>query len=115
MPPKPRKLAFFEFGSAIAVNRGPDLTREDCRAPADPQVSIGVSISHLVWFAFRVWNGIFAPGDWPAKRGLKTMSSRRDRKAETTTREKWPQKRPFCYWAISCGFAHQGSNLGPVD
>ena len=37
----------------------------------------------------RVWNGIFAAGDWRAKRGLKTMSPRRDRKSETTTREKW--------------------------
>ena len=46
----------------------------------------------------RVWNGIFAAGDWRAKRGLKTMSPRRDRKSETTTREKWPQKRtlPQC-------------------
>ena len=26
----------------------------------------------------RVWNGIFAAGDWRAKRGLKTMSPRRD-------------------------------------
>ena len=41
-------------------------------------------------------NGIFAAGDWRAKRGLKTMSPRRDRKSETTTREKWPQKRLFC-------------------
>src|SRR6516164_8006531 len=40
----------------------------------------------------RVWNGIFAARDWRAKRGLKTMSPRRDRKSETTTREKWPQK-----------------------
>ena len=44
----------------------------------------------------RVWNGIFAARDWRAKRGLKTMSPRRDRKSETTTREKWPEKRPFC-------------------
>jgi len=41
-------------------------------------------------------NGIFAAGDWRAKSGLKTMSPRRDRKSETTTREKWPQKRLFC-------------------
>jgi hypothetical protein len=27
---------------------------------------------------------------------LKTISLRRDRKSETTTCEKWPQKRPFC-------------------
>ena len=44
----------------------------------------------------RVWNGIFAAGDWRAKRGLKAMSPRRDRKSETTTCEKWPQKRLFC-------------------
>ena len=43
----------------------------------------------------RVWNGIFAAGDWRAKRGLKTMSLRRDQKSETTAREKWPQKRLF--------------------
>jgi len=61
------------------------------------------SIKHFVVHKFvvqarplRVWNGIFAAGDWRAKRGLKTMSPRRDRKSETTTREKWPQKRPFC-------------------
>ena len=30
------------------------------------------------------------------KRDLETMSLRRDRKSETTTREKWPQKRLFC-------------------
>ena len=39
----------------------------------------------------RVWNGIFAAGDRRAKRDLKTMSLRRDRKSETTAREKWPQ------------------------
>ena len=39
---------------------------------------------------------VFAAGDWRAKRGLKAMSPRRDRKSETTTREKWPQKRLFC-------------------
>ena len=55
-----------------------------------------------------VWNGIFAAGDWRAKRGLKTMSPRRDRKSETTTREKWPQKRPFYQRAISCGFRKTG-------
>ena len=44
----------------------------------------------------RVRNGIFAAGDWRTKTGLKTMSPRRDRQSETTTREKWPQKRPFC-------------------
>jgi ParB-like chromosome segregation protein Spo0J len=35
----------------------------------------------------RVWNGIFAAGDWRAKRDLETISPRRDRKSETTTRE----------------------------
>jgi hypothetical protein len=44
----------------------------------------------------RVWNGIFGLGDWRAQKGLKAMSPRRDRKSETTTREKWPQKRLFC-------------------
>jgi hypothetical protein len=39
----------------------------------------------------QVWNGIFAAGDWRAKRGLKAMSPRRDRKSKTTTREKWLQ------------------------
>ena len=39
----------------------------------------------------RVWNGIFAAGDWRAKGGLKTMSPHRDWKSETTTREKWLQ------------------------
>ena len=53
-------------------------------------------------------NGIFAAGDWRAKSGLKTMSPRRDRKSETTTREKWPQKRLFCWRAISCGFRKTG-------
>jgi hypothetical protein len=43
----------------------------------------------------KAWNGIFAAGDWRAKRGPKTTSPRRDRKSETTTREKWPQKRLF--------------------
>ena len=40
----------------------------------------------------RVWNGIFVAGDRRAKRDLKTISLRRDRKSETTTREKWPLK-----------------------
>jgi hypothetical protein len=43
----------------------------------------------------RVWNGIFAAGDGRAKRDLKTLSLRRDRKSETTKRENWPQRRPF--------------------
>ena len=41
-------------------------------------------------------NGIFAAGDWRAESASKTMSPRKDRKSETTMREKWPQKRPFC-------------------
>jgi hypothetical protein len=44
----------------------------------------------------RVWNGIFAAGDWPAKRGPKTASPRGDRKSETPRAEKWPQKRLLC-------------------
>jgi hypothetical protein len=32
-----------------------------------------------------VWNGIFDAGDWRAKRGLKTMSPRRDRKSESSS------------------------------
>jgi hypothetical protein len=44
----------------------------------------------------RVWNGIFAAGDRRAKKALETMSPSRDQRLETTTREKWPQKRPFC-------------------
>ena len=56
----------------------------------------------------RVWNGIFAAGDRRAKRDLKTISLGRDRNSETTTREKWPQKRLFCWRAISCGFRKTG-------
>ena len=56
----------------------------------------------------RVWKGIFAAGDWRAKRHPKTISLRRDRNSETTTREKWPQKRPFYLRAISCGFWKTG-------
>ena len=37
----------------------------------------------------------FLPPETGAKTGLKAMSPRRDRKSETTTREKWPEKRPF--------------------
>jgi hypothetical protein len=43
---------------------------------------------------YRVWNEIFAAGDRRLKRDLKSMSPRRDRKLETTTREKSPQKKP---------------------
>src|SRR5215831_1224079 len=35
-------------------------------------------------------NGIFAAGDWRAESASETISPRRDRKSETTTREKWP-------------------------
>jgi hypothetical protein len=41
----------------------------------------------------RVWNGIFAAGDRGPESGPKTISPNRDRNSETTTREKWPQKR----------------------
>ena len=44
----------------------------------------------------RVWNGIFAAGDRRAKKALEAMSPSRDQRLETTTREKWPQKRLFC-------------------
>src|SRR6516225_9740965 len=43
----------------------------------------------------RVWNGIFAAGDWPAKRGPKTTSPRGDRKSETTTRREMAAKTAF--------------------
>ena len=44
----------------------------------------------------RVWNGIFAAGDWRPESDLKTISPNRDRNSETGAREKWPQKRPSC-------------------
>src|SRR6516165_12182054 len=34
-------------------------------------------------------NGTFAAGDWRAESASETISPRRDRKSETTTREKW--------------------------
>src|SRR5262249_31215221 len=37
-------------------------------------------------------------------KGPKTMSPRRDRKSETTTREKWPQRRPLCLQVLISGF-----------
>ena len=46
--------------------------------------------SSHIFLRRRVWNGIFAAGDWRAKRDPKTMSLRRGRKSETTTRENWP-------------------------
>ena len=85
--------------------------RAQCRSAATTRVR---RPSHLVptpsctFLPCRVWNGIFAAGDWRAKKDLKTMSLRRDRKSETTTREKWPQKRLFCSPAISCGFRKTG-------
>jgi len=39
--------------------------------------------------------GFLPPETGASKRDLKPMSPRRDRKSETTTREKSPQKRPF--------------------
>ena len=53
-------------------------------------------------------NGFFGVGDRGAKIDPKTISQRRDRKSETTTREKWPEKRPFYWRAISCGFRRTG-------
>jgi len=44
----------------------------------------------------RVEFGTGAAGDRRPESNLKTISPRRDRNSETTTREKWPQKRPFC-------------------
>src|SRR6516164_6867190 len=56
----------------------------------------------------RVWNGIFTAGDRRAKKALEAMSPSRDQRLETTTREKWPQRRPFCWRAISCRFRKTG-------
>ena len=39
----------------------------------------------------RVWNGIFAAGDRRAKRDLKTIFPRRDRKSETTSARNAPK------------------------
>ena len=67
--------------------------RAQCRSAATTRVR---RPSHLVptpsctFLPCRVWNGIFAAGDWRAKRDPKTMSLRRGRKSETTTRENWP-------------------------
>jgi hypothetical protein len=64
---------------------------------------------------------IFAAGDWRAESASETISPRGDRKSETATREKWPQKRPSCLQVLISRFrrtgwwAHQGSNLGPAD
>ena len=62
--------------------------------------------------SIRVWNGIFAAGDWRAKRGLKTMSPRRDRKSETTTREKWAQKGLSANELSVAGFGRLGGGAG---
>jgi hypothetical protein len=48
-------------------------------------------------YPIRVWNGIFAAGDRRPESDLKTISPNRDRKSETTTREKWPQKKAFLF------------------
>jgi hypothetical protein len=40
------------------------------------------------------------------------MSPHSDWKSETTTREKRPQKRPFCLRAIGCGFRETGCGGG---
>jgi hypothetical protein len=82
--------------------------------------SFAVQANHLRR-PLRVWNGIFAAGDWRAKRDLKTISPNRDRNSETTAREKWPQKQPLCLQVLISRFrktgwwADQGSNLGPTD
>jgi hypothetical protein len=59
-------------------------------------------------YPLRVWNGIFTAGDGHAKTDLKTISLRRDRKSETSAREKWPQKRPSCLKVLTSGFRKSG-------
>ena len=65
----------------------------------------------------RVWNGIFAArdGDGRAKRDLKTMSLRRDRKSETTTREKWPQSGLSASELSVAGFGRPGGRARTCD
>ena len=58
----------------------------------------------------RVWNGIFAAGDWHAKRGLKAM---RPEIGDHHTRE-MAAKTAFLLASYQLR-AHQGSNLGPAD
>jgi hypothetical protein len=43
------------------------------------------------------WERDFRRRRLARKKGLKMMSPRRDQKLETSAREKWPQKRPFCW------------------
>ena len=43
-----------------------------------------------------------------AKQALETISPDRDWKSATIAREKSPQKRPFCWRAVSCGFRKTG-------
>src|SRR6516225_207929 len=91
--------------------------KRQANAPGPPQLARSPELALRTLatsLPYRVWNGIFAVGDWRAKRGLKTMSPRRDRISEISTREKCPQKPPFCLRAINFGFrktgwwAHQG-------
>jgi integrase len=60
-------------------------------------------------------DGIFAAGDWRAERASETISPRRDRKSETTTREKWSQKESFCQRAVSCAFRKTGRTSTGTD
>jgi hypothetical protein len=53
-------------------------------------------------------NGIFAAGDWRAESASETISPHRDRKSETTTREKWPQKPSSCLQVLISRFRRTG-------
>src|SRR6516164_8153770 len=65
-----------EYRGALAGrNRGP--------------ASLGAATSACL---FEFGTGFLPPETGAPKGFLKTMSPRRDRKSETTTREKWPQK-----------------------
>ena len=79
----------------------------------------GQRSGHLASFphflARRVWNGIFAARDGRAKRDLKTMSLRRDRISETTTREKWPQSGLSASELSVAGFGGPGGRARTCD
>jgi hypothetical protein len=65
--------------------------RNNSPAPNSPRALLRFSLHYSIWNGIfaggaAFWNGIFDAGDWRAKRGLKTMSPRRDQKLETTTR-----------------------------
>ena len=51
------------------------------------------------------------------QKGPEDDAPRRDQKSETTAREKWLQKRPFCLRAINFGFRKTAwwANQGSVD